>query len=103
MNIENVRVEWLIDDLKDGKILLKVIDNMKPGAVEWKQISNKDGRIMVVQNCNYAINLIKNVFKLNLVNIGGVDIVDGKNSLVLGLLAQLSKFYWFNRIGNISE
>lgn len=58
---------------------------------------------MIVQNCNYVITLLKNTMKLNLINIGGVDIVDGKTILVLGLLSQLCKYYWLNRVGDISE
>jgi hypothetical protein len=43
-------------DLKDGKILLKVIDRLRPGTVEWNKFSNKlHSRIHTVQNCNYAV------------------------------------------------
>lgn len=84
-------------------MLLKVVENMKPNCVDWRQVSSKEGRIMIVQNCNYAISLMKSVLKMNLVNIGGVDVVDGKSTLVLGLLSQLCKYYWFHRVGDISE
>lgn len=103
MNLDGVMVEHLLNDLKDGKVLLKAIDNMREGTVDWKQVSSKDGRIMIIQNCNYVINLLKGTMNLNLINIGGVDIVDGKSTLVLGLLSQLCKYYWFKRVGDISE
>jgi len=104
MNIDGVFVEYLVDDLRDGTVLLKVIENIKPSSVDWKQVSNKtDSRIMTIQNCNYAVSLCKNELQLNLVNICGLDVVDKKATLVLGLLSQLSKCYWLNRVGNISE
>lgn len=54
--IENVYVNYLIDDLKDGTILLKVIDRLRPNTVDWKKYSNKLGsRIHIIQNCNYVI------------------------------------------------
>jgi hypothetical protein len=44
-------------DLKDGRILLKVLDNFKPNIVDWnKRYSNKlHSRIHIVQNCNYVL------------------------------------------------
>jgi plastin-1 len=40
---------------------------------------------------------------IKLVAIGGLDIVDGKTSLVLGLVWQLCKIYWEERVGIINE
>jgi plastin-1 len=54
--IEEVYVNYLIDDLKSGIILLKVIDKLRPGLVDWKKVSNKvNSRIHIVQNCNYVV------------------------------------------------
>ena len=93
-----------MEDLKDGRVLLKVLDHLRPNSVDWRQISNNiDTRIFVIQNCNYAISICKNVLKLNLVNISGLDLLDKKTTLVLGLLSQLCKFYWLHRVGDISE
>ena len=36
-------------------------------------------------------------------NIGGIDIVDGKVNLVLGLVWQLCKVYWEERVGHIQD
>ena len=38
-----------------------------------------------------------------LVGIGGLDIVDGNVSLTLGLVWQLCKVYWQERVGKINE
>jgi hypothetical protein len=55
--IEDVYVSYLIHDLLDGRILLKVLDNFKPNTVDWnKRYSNKlQSRIHIVQNCNYVL------------------------------------------------
>jgi hypothetical protein len=58
---------------------------------------------MCVQNCNYVVDLCKNNLKIQVHNIGGVDIVDGKVTLDLGLIWQLNKIYWSERCGDISE
>ena len=38
-----------------------------------------------------------------LVGIGGLDIVDGNVTLTLGLVWQLCKVYWEERVGKINE
>ena len=40
--IEDVYVSYLMHDLRDGRILLKVLDNFKPKTVDWeKRYSSK--------------------------------------------------------------
>lgn len=54
--IDEVYVNYLMKDLRDGRILLKVLDNFKPGIVDWKKYSDKlKSRIHIVQNCNYVL------------------------------------------------
>lgn len=57
MGIDEVHVNYLMADLRDGRILLKVIDRLRPNTVEWeKKYSNKlTSRIHIVQNCNYVL------------------------------------------------
>ena len=92
-----------MSDLRDGTVLLKVIDRLRPGVVDWKKYSDKlHSRIHIIQNCNYVVDICKDKLKAFLVNIGGVDIVDGKVSLTLGVVWQLCKIYWEERVGNIN-
>lgn len=35
LGIEDVYVDNLYDSLKDGLVLLKVLDKMEPGSVNW--------------------------------------------------------------------
>lgn len=103
--IEDVYVNYLIDDLRNGRILLKVIERLRPGSVDWKnRYSDKlHSRIHIVQNCNYALEICKEKMSIVLVGIGGVDIVDGKVTLTLGLVWQLCKVYWEERVGKTNE
>jgi plastin-1 len=95
-----------MSDLRDGTVLLKVIDRLRPGVVDWKKYSKYSdklhSRIHIIQNCNYVVDICKDKRKAVLVNIGGVDIVDGKVSLTLGVVWQLCKIYWEERVGNIN-
>lgn len=40
---------------------------------------------------------------MKIVNVAGVDIVDGKVPLTLGIVWQLCKIYWEERVGVINE
>ena len=82
-----------MDDLRDGIILLKVLDHFKPGIVNWKQVSTKKNRIFIVQNCNYVVEICNKLGAV-LVGVAGIDIVDGSVTLTLALVWQLCKMYW---------
>lgn len=103
MGLEDTFLTYLIEGLKDGRVYLRVIERLRPGSVDWNKFSPKSQRIFIVQNCNYVIDLCKNHLKIEVHNIGGVDIVDGKVTLNLGLLWQLCRIYWQERCGDISE
>lgn len=92
-----------MNDLRDGRILLKVLDNFKPGIVDWKKYSDKlKSRIHIIQNSNYVLQICKNL-GIKLIGVAGVDLVDGKASLTLGVVWQICKIYWENRVGKIND
>ncbi|EFC45441.1 actin bundling protein [Naegleria gruberi] len=79
------------EDLRDGVVLLKVFDKVKPGCVEWKRVSNPPkNRYQAIENTNYCVDLAKQ-FKFNTVNVGGTDIADGNKKIILGLIWQLMR------------
>lgn len=59
LGLKDVLVNDLINDMKSGKVLLRIIDRLRPNTVDWdKKYTNKvNSRIHVIQNCNYGIEL----------------------------------------------
>lgn len=85
-------VNNLFDDLRDGLVILRVMDKVEPGIVNWKQVNQKIPmhKLKKVENCNYAVDLGKQL-KFSLVGIGGPDLVDGNQTLTLALVWQLMR------------
>ncbi len=70
-------------------ILLKLLDKLQPGIVQWNKVEKNanNSRFKQINNCNYAIELGKQL-GFSLVGVGGMDIVDGNKKLILA-------FTWF--------
>jgi len=87
-------VNSLFEDLRDGLVLLKIIDKINPGTVNWKRVNANAPmhRIKQVENSNYAVEIGKEL-KFSLVGIGGVDITDGNETLTLALIWQLMRHH----------
>eukprot|EP01120_Amphizonella_sp_Union-15-10_P012183 TRINITY_DN5373_c0_g1_i1.p1 TRINITY_DN5373_c0_g1~~TRINITY_DN5373_c0_g1_i1.p1 ORF type:complete len:527 (-),score=90.35 TRINITY_DN5373_c0_g1_i1:78-1658(-) len=96
-------VNNLFDDLRDGLILLRVIDTVHPGSVDWKRANQilPLNRFKRVENCNYAVELGKQL-KFSLVGVGGVDIVDGNQTLTLALVWQLMRHHVLSILNSLS-
>ncbi|KAL5514368.1 hypothetical protein ACEPAG_2456 [Sanghuangporus baumii] len=109
-------VHNLFQNLKDGLIILQAFDKILPGSVIWRRVNKPTGsklgavqralddegepeledstpklsRFKSVENTNYAVELGKQNH-MHLVGIQGSDIVDGRKTLVLGLVWQLMR------------
>lgn len=60
------------------------MDKIRPGIVSWRRVNRVcKNKFKRVENCNYVVVLGKQM-NLSLVNIGGLDIVDGNKKLILG-------------------
>lgn len=71
-------------ELRDGILLLKVMDKVQPSLVNWKRVNmNPVGIYKKIENCNYVIELGKKL-DFSLVSVDGKDFVDGKSKLALG-------------------
>jgi plastin-1 len=91
LNIDGVYMNNLFGDSQDGYNLIKVIDKVFPGAVIWKRVNNEPkSRFKKVENANYAVDLCKQM-KLSMINVGGIDIVDGNKKLILAIIWQLMR------------
>lgn len=86
LNIDDGYITNLIEDMRDGLNLNRLLDKMRPGSVNWKKVTkNTKQRIVKVQNANYALEVAKE-FKITITNVGGLDFVDGKKKLMLGVI-----------------
>jgi len=98
-------VNNLFEDLRDGIIILKVMDIVQPGVVDWKRVNQKHPlhKLKKVENCNYAVQLGKDAMKFSLVGIGGSDIVDGNQTLTLALVWQLMRAHIISILKTLGE
>jgi len=97
-------VNNLFEDLRDGLVLLKVMDKVSPGIVDWRQVNQNVpmNKFKKVENCNYAVLLGKQL-KFSLVGIGGPDLVDGNKTLTLALVWQLMRFHVLSILKKLSK
>ena len=98
------------DDLRDGGILLQVIDYIKPGTVNWKRVYMKPvsasakqlTRFQALENTNTVVELCK-TFKFSLVGIQGADVTDGVMKLTLALVWQLMRQHIIETLSGLSS
>jgi len=83
---------------------LEIMDKIQPGCVDWSKVNkdkNKLNNFRIVENCNQAIEAGKKL-KLSLVGIGGSDIVNGVETLVLGLVWQVMRLQVMTLLRSLS-
>lgn len=86
MGLENY-VETISAQLSDGILLLKVMDKVQSGLINWKRVNmDPAGIYKKIENCNYVIELGKKL-DFSLVSVAGKDFVDGNLKLALGNLS----------------
>ena len=72
LGIEDLYVNNLFEDLRNGVVLLKVMDYVQPGCVNWRKVNlNPKNKFKKVENANYAVVIGKQL-GFSLVGIGGV-------------------------------
>jgi len=87
-------VNNLFSDLRDGLVILRVMDKVHPGSVDWTKVNTKEpiNKFKKIENCKYAVDLGKaDPFKFSLVGIGGKDLFDGNKTLTLAIVWQLMR------------
>jgi len=102
LGIEDLYVNSLYQDCRDGLVLLKVLDKVEPGIVSWAKVEkNPNNKFKKIANCQYAIVLGKQL-KFSLVGIQGADIEDAKNpKLLLALVWQLMRYHTFKFLAEV--
>ncbi|XP_021830009.1 fimbrin-5 isoform X1 [Prunus avium] len=77
-------VNNLFEDVRNGWVLLEVLDKISSGAVNWKKATKPPIKMPFrkVENCNQVIEIGKEL-NFSLVNVAGNDIVQGNKKLIL--------------------
>ncbi|VAH60630.1 unnamed protein product [Triticum turgidum subsp. durum] len=92
----------VFEDLRNGWVLLEVMDKVAPGSVNWKFANRPPIKLPFrkVENCNQLLKIGKEI-KFSLVNIAGHDIVQGNKKLILAFLWQLMRYNILQLLKNL--
>ncbi|KAI4305707.1 hypothetical protein L6164_029058 [Bauhinia variegata] len=95
-------VNNLFEDVRNGWVLLEVLDKISPGSVNWKQATKPPIKMPFrkVENCNQVVEIGKDL-SLSLVNVAGSDIVQGNKKLIIAFLWQLMRFTMLQLLKNL--
>ncbi|GMH25498.1 hypothetical protein Nepgr_027341 [Nepenthes gracilis] len=95
-------VNNVFEDVRNGWILLEVLDKVSLGSVDWRQTSKPPIKMPFrkVENCNQVVKIGKKL-KFSLVNVAGNDIVQGNKKLILALLWQLMRYNMLQLLKNL--
>jgi len=97
------KVENLYEECRNGILLLKMIDKIKPGTVQWKKVELKTRNpFKIGVNCQVVIDASKRS-GYSIISIGYRDIQEGKKKHILAIVWQLMKAYTLKDIGEKSE
>ena len=100
---EPIHINNLYEESKDGILLLRTIEKIKPGVVNWKIVDKKaNNPFKKTVNCNEVIDASKKS-KYHIVGIGGGDIRDGNKKYILAIVWQMMREHSLQVIGNKTE
>ena len=88
---EPIHINNLYEESKDGTLMLRTLDKIKPGVVNWKIVDKKPNNpFKKTVNCNEVIDASKKS-KYHIVGIGGGDIRDGNKKYILAIVWQMMR------------
>lgn len=95
-------VNNMFEDVRNGWLLLEVLDKVSPESVNWRQATKPPIKMPFrkVENCNQVIRIGKQL-KFSLVNVAGNDFVQGNKKLILAFLWQLMRFNMLQLLKNL--
>lgn len=104
LGIDNLHINNLYEEAKDGLLLLKVMDRVSPGLVNWQTVEKNPGKNQIKRqiNCQHVIEAAK---KMNC-KIPGIDssqILKGGRKAILAIVWQVVRTEYLKIIGNQSE
>ena len=104
LKLEGVKkVNNLYEECRNAILLLKMIDKIKPGTVNWKKVELKaKNPFKIGVNCQEVIEASKRS-GYNIISIGNKDIQEGKKKHILAIVWQLMRAHTLKIIGEKSE
>ena len=88
-------------DLKDGVILLQVLDRVEPGCVVWSRAKrNPRNAFQMIDNHNLVVETASKL-KLQMQGVSGKNLYDGDMKYLLSLLWQLMRLECFASLRSI--
>ena len=98
------KVNNLYQECRNAILLLKIIDKIKPGTVNWKivELKNLKNPFKVGVNCQEAIDASKKS-GYSIISIGNKDIQEGRKKHILAIVWQLMRTHTLKVIGERSE
>lgn len=103
LNLEDVFITNLYEEARDGLVLLKVIDKIQPGTVDWKKVAAKPKNMFEkAQNCDECIASC-NRLKIKLIGLGAKDIAEGHKKNILAIVWQLVRMHYLQLLGSKTE
>ena len=100
---EPIHINNLYEESKDGILMLRTLDKIKPGVVNWKIVDKKPNNpFKKTVNCNEVIDASKKS-KYHIVGIGGGDIREGNKKYILAIVWQMMRAHSLQVIGNKTE
>ncbi|XP_059209348.1 plastin-1 [Centropristis striata] len=90
-------VNHLLCDLCDGLVIMQLYEKVNV-PVNWKKVNSPPysvlgAKMKKLENCNYAVELGRDVAHFSLVGIGGVNLNEGNRMHTLALVWQLMRRY----------
>ena len=105
LKLEGVKkVNNLYEECRNGILLLKMIDKIKPGVVNWRivELKNLKNPFKVGVNCQEVIDSSKKS-GYKIVSVGNQDIQKGSKKHILAIVWQLMRAHTLKIIGEKSE
>ena len=102
-NGEPIHINNLYEESKNGILLLRTLEKIKPGVVNWKVVDKKaNNPFKKTVNCNEVIDASKKS-KYHIVGIGGGDIRDGNKKYILAIVWQMMRAHSLQVVGGKTE
>jgi hypothetical protein len=104
LGIDGVFVNNLYEEARDGDILCKVCDRIKPGSVDWSKYCKKTklNHFEQTQNCEVAFEACKKV-GAKTIGLGAQDILEGNKKNMLAIIWQLVRVHYLQLLGSKTE